>query len=289
MAPAKMLRKCKEEVSSVFDKIDVCLSKYNRYKEMYDFLKSCPMVVELMEENRRLKKKNKKLEKAILRLCTNRGSADCEMETHNDVLPKVNKPSETPCISPIPSLGKKIKVEKIHKVVEVEVVNIDQEEEEAVQEAEEAEAEEEEEAVQEAVEEAEAEEAEEEEEEQEEKAVEEEQEEEAEAEEEVVEAEEEEQEEQEEKAVEEEEEEEQEEQEEQEEKAVEEEEEEEEEAEKQEEAEEEEQEVYEITIKKKTYYVSNETDSIIYGIDAEGDIGEEVGKYVNGVPTFFKK
>jgi hypothetical protein len=56
-----------------------------------------------------------------------------------------------------------------------------------------------------------------------------------------------------------------------------------------EDAEEEEEEVYEITIQKKTYYVCNEIDSIIYGVDSEGDIGDEVGKYVNGNPTFYKK
>jgi len=48
----------------------------------------------------------------------------------------------------------------------------------------------------------------------------------------------------------------------------------------------EEAEVYEVTINKKTYYVTNETDSIIYDLDENGDISVEVGKYKNGKPVF---
>lgn len=44
--------------------------------------------------------------------------------------------------------------------------------------------------------------------------------------------------------------------------------------------------VYEVIIKNKTYYVSNEVDSIIYATDENGDISEEVGKYVKGKPKF---
>jgi hypothetical protein len=70
---------------------------------------------------------------------------------------------------------------------------------------------------------------------------------------------------------------------------VEEEEEEEEEVVVEEEEEEEEDEVYEITIQSKTYYVTNEIDSIIYEADASGDISIEAGIYKNGTPTFYKK
>ena len=44
-----------------------------------------------------------------------------------------------------------------------------------------------------------------------------------------------------------------------------------------------EEEVYEITIKDKKYYTSNETDSIIYSITDDGDIGDEAGVFKNGV------
>ena len=53
--------------------------------------------------------------------------------------------------------------------------------------------------------------------------------------------------------------------------------------------EEEEAGVYEIIIKGKTYYISNETDSFIYKEDENGEISMEVGKYVDGKPTFYKK
>jgi chromosome segregation ATPase len=54
------------------------------------------------------------------------------------------------------------------------------------------------------------------------------------------------------------------------------------------EAEEEEADVYEVTIKGKTYYVSNEVDSIIYAADENGDISIEAGMYKNGKPVFNK-
>ena len=50
-----------------------------------------------------------------------------------------------------------------------------------------------------------------------------------------------------------------------------------------EEEEETEEGVYEITINGTRYYVSNETDSIIYSVAEDDDIGEEVGQFVNGV------
>jgi len=53
--------------------------------------------------------------------------------------------------------------------------------------------------------------------------------------------------------------------------------------------EEEEDGVYETVIKGKTYYISNEIDSFIYKEDENGEISMEVGKYVDGKPTFYKK
>ena len=56
-----------------------------------------------------------------------------------------------------------------------------------------------------------------------------------------------------------------------------------------EEEEEEEDSVYEVTIKGKTYYVTNEVDSVIYEADENGDISVEAGVYKNGKPTFYAK
>ena len=56
----------------------------------------------------------------------------------------------------------------------------------------------------------------------------------------------------------------------------------------QEEEDAEEADVYEVTIKGKTYYVSNEVDSVIYAADENGDISIEAGIYKNGKPVFNK-
>jgi hypothetical protein len=40
------------------------------------------------------------------------------------------------------------------------------------------------------------------------------------------------------------------------------------------------------TIKSKTYYVTNEKNGTIYSVTTDGDIGDEVGKYVDGKPVF---
>ena len=53
--------------------------------------------------------------------------------------------------------------------------------------------------------------------------------------------------------------------------------------------EEEEEEVYEITIKNKSYYTSNETDGPIYAITDDEDIGDQIGEFKNGKATFYKK
>ena len=50
--------------------------------------------------------------------------------------------------------------------------------------------------------------------------------------------------------------------------------------------EEEEESVEEVLINGKRYYASNTTNGIIYDIDEEDNPGDEVGKYVNGVPSF---
>jgi hypothetical protein len=49
-----------------------------------------------------------------------------------------------------------------------------------------------------------------------------------------------------------------------------------------------EEEVYEVIIKGKAYYTTNEKNGVIYGVDKDGDVSEEVGVYVDGKPTFKK-
>ena len=46
---------------------------------------------------------------------------------------------------------------------------------------------------------------------------------------------------------------------------------------------EEEEDVYEITIRGKKYYATNEKNGTIYAIDKDGEVGPEVGKFVNGI------
>jgi len=46
---------------------------------------------------------------------------------------------------------------------------------------------------------------------------------------------------------------------------------------------EEEEDVYEITIRGKKYYVTNEKNGTIYAVDKDGEVGNEIGKFVNGV------
>ena len=65
-------------------------------------------------------------------------------------------------------------------------------------------------------------------------------------------------------------------------------EEEEEEEEQEEEEEEEEEEVYETSINGVSYYVTDEKNGSIYEIDEDEEVGDEVGKYENGVPVFKK-
>ena len=56
-----------------------------------------------------------------------------------------------------------------------------------------------------------------------------------------------------------------------------------------EEAEEEEEGVFEIQIKKKSYYTNNEMNGIIYAIEANEDVGPEVGIFKDGKAIFHKK
>jgi hypothetical protein len=44
--------------------------------------------------------------------------------------------------------------------------------------------------------------------------------------------------------------------------------------------------VYEVKIKNKKYYTTNESNGVIYSITKDGDIGDEVGKYVDSKPVF---
>ena len=63
-------------------------------------------------------------------------------------------------------------------------------------------------------------------------------------------------------------------------------------AEEEEEAEEEEaeeEEVFEITIKGTAYYTTNEVSGVIYAVDADGEVGDEIGKFVDKKPVFTKK
>jgi len=279
----------------------------------YQFLLSLPIIVELIQKNKKLRKDNKSLKNLIYSIPEFR----CKCSNSNTITePKSNKiaPLRKTVQKSTKTDEKNIKlnvvkteiidvsdddsvvfVEKVKKEITPNIIYVLEEEleegeirEEEEEEVVEEEAEEEEEVVEEEAEEAEeaeeeeAEEEEAEEEEAEEEEAEEEEvvEEEAEEEEEVVEEEAEEEEE----VVEEEEEEE----------VVEEEEEEEvveEEAEEEEEVveEESEEEVFEIEIKGKSYYTTNETNGTIYNIDENEEIGEEIGKFENGKPVFYKK
>lgn len=51
---------------------------------------------------------------------------------------------------------------------------------------------------------------------------------------------------------------------------------------------EEDEEVYEIIIKGKTYYTSNEQSGVIYGVDTNGDVSMEVGVFKDGKAVFNK-
>jgi hypothetical protein len=305
---SKVVKTSLQSISSEF-------KNFEEYKENYDILLKLPIFQKLIKKNRKLEKENKKLIALLFSEKKTRSSK-------KDVFIKIEKDFETDERKVIVTDKVKIKKEDVSTLEEVTISdsddgllecgivekpqnivyeiqdddgdvpclqgsfikeyvldkNIDkkqnnesekvkeEEEEEEEEEEVEVEEEEEEEAEEEEAEEDEAEEADEEEEE--------------EAEEE--EAEEEEEEEEEEEAEEEEAEEEEAEEEEEEVEAEEEEEEEEVEA----EEEEEEEEVKEVLINGKTFYASNEIDSIIYDVDENGDISLEVGVFKNGKANF---
>jgi hypothetical protein len=45
----------------------------------------------------------------------------------------------------------------------------------------------------------------------------------------------------------------------------------------------EETEVYEITIRGKKYFTTDQKNGKIYAMDADGEVGDEIGSFVNGV------
>ena len=45
-----------------------------------------------------------------------------------------------------------------------------------------------------------------------------------------------------------------------------------------------EEEVFEVTIRGKTYFTADAQNGEIYESTADGDVGDEVGKFVNGKP-----
>ena len=255
------------------------------YLENFYHIEQMPIVKKLIKQNEKLKKKNKELKK-LVKLITNNVSLltleNLKCNCKSNKLPKLIRKKvvvkqevdlstinsvltdDDVVILPTPE-----KNNIVYEIVSDDGVEVEDEEEVEEEEVEEEEVEEEE------AEEEEAEKEEVEEEEVEEEEVEEEEAEEEEAEEEEAEEEEAEEEEEEEEAEKEEEEEEAEKEEVEEEEAEE------------EEAAEEEAEVYEVNINGKTYYTSNEVNGIIYGVDEDGDVSLEVGKYVNGKPVFY--
>ena len=52
--------------------------------------------------------------------------------------------------------------------------------------------------------------------------------------------------------------------------------------------EDEDEEVFEFSIDGTAYYITNEINGIIYNIDENEDVGDEIGKLINGVPNFIK-
>ena len=47
-------------------------------------------------------------------------------------------------------------------------------------------------------------------------------------------------------------------------------------------------EVYEVTISGKSYYVTDEKNGKIYAIDKDEDVGDEIGEFKDGKPSFYK-
>jgi len=247
------------------------IKKYEIYKEAYDLIVNSSIVAKLKKKIRKLERENKRLTKYVLHLTdtTTRSVKSKVREPAifpEDVDPvvfiKIEKEDHTPnIVYELEEIERDVQQVIIGEVVEdvvEEVVEVEEEEVVEVEEEEVVEVEEEEveEVVEEEVEEVVEEEVEEV------------------VEEEVVEEEEVEEYEEVEEVVEEEEE-------------VEEVEEVVEDVEEQvEEQEEEDSEVFEHIINGVTYYITNELNGTIYGVDDSGDIGDEIGKMVNGSPVF---
>jgi hypothetical protein len=271
-----ILKQAKKNMKKQFNKIKKEMIDYELYKEFYDFMKCSPMMQTVIKENRELKMFNKILLETVDEL---------KQELRNKEFAYVKVKKEK--LDEVVDLTDEIEsvndsyVEKepniVYELVEENTEHVRYEKDTTLEEGEIIEEEDEDEV--EVVEEEDEEEVVEEEEEEEDQEVEVEEVEEVEEEEEEVE--------QVEEGVEVEEVEEEEEQVEVEVEEVEVEEEEEEVEEVEElEVEEEEEEVYEIKIKSKTYYVTNEKNGTIYSVTSDGDIGDEVGKYVDGKPVF---
>ena len=232
---------------------------FDKYKVNYDAILELPMVKELLIENKKLRSKNRKLEKRLLSVLLDKHNAVKQSEpisSTDDELVIIEHVKDN-IVYEIVEDGMELEecsTAFTNVKIKEEVVEEEEEEEEVVEEV----VEEEEEVVEEEV--VEEEEEEQEEEQEEEEVVEEEV---VEEEEEVVEEEEQEEEEQEEVVIE---------------------------SDSVEIVEEEDDsgEVYEVLINGKTFYVTNEKDSIIYDLDENGDISIEAGVYKNGKPVFKK-
>ena len=244
------------------------------YEDTYNAVLDLPCVQRIIKKNKKLRKENKALRSLIRSLPEFRQQPHCcstyTQCSHDEPVKIKIEPGSIVSAVSVPALSVPVSTLPVTHVDDIKIIktlkvnppeNIVYDIEEAEEEAEEEEAEEE--AEEEEEEEAEAEEEEEEEEE------------EAEEEEEEVEVEEEEEEEAEEEEVEVEEETEEEAEEEEEEVEV--------------EVEEEEAEVFEITIKGTAYYTTNEVNGVIYAVAAGEEVGDEIGKFVDKKPVFYKK
>jgi len=280
-------------IESSLSDIRSSFSYYEKYKKTYHILKSIPLFKKMEKRNKKLKEENLRLReenaKLLDTLCfiQSGGSRSCKSKKRVPIreLMKIKKEQSTQVDDEVIIVDEPTLIPNItyHVIDDDETflenkknIQVSIEEEEAAEEEGDEEGEEEEE--QEEEEEGDEEEEEQEEEEEaDEEQEQEEQEEEEEAEDEVVE-----EEAGEEEVEEEEEEEEAEEEVEEAEDQVEEAEEEVEEAE-----EEEADEVESVMINNKEYYTTNSTNGVIYNVDENGDITDEVGVFKNGVATFY--
>ena len=249
----------RKDYSSIM-KANKLIDEFYTYKLVLSVIKSTPAYRELREKNKKLRKQNKQLRELIGRLLECDDEAPVKIKIEPMDHPQ-DDDGDVVCLGPIKS-----EPNIVYEICEEYISDLDaDEDEDAMQEEEEEdedatqEEEEEEDATQEEDDEVAAQEEEEEEEEEAEEVAAQEEEEEAEDEEEEEASQEDEEEEEEEVAAQEEEE---------------------------EAAQEEEEEVYEMKIKGKSYYVSNEKNGKIYGIDENGDVADEVGKMVNGKAIF---